>query len=256
MEFLQDLRACWVGLKGQRYMAPREHGFSGRHFGTHVCSTASSTDFRKQGSGYVLEWDAHPSGNLFNFARTHQKRQRSFIRVMEAVHRTRYNNRLQRHYISSAPVGMVLKEHAYHLTLATAPFGSTHGALSGFWFILQDDIFAGHHHNNADSSNPRRQAGKRYYQAALGLLMALRSLCKASLSTITRLTSHARRYMASTYKSSATGMAGLSMLLPAILPAFTIRQPSKTAFCTENDHPICPTSISLQTKHINLIAML
>ena len=36
VEFLEDLYACWSGLKSQRYMAPREHGSAGRHTGTHV----------------------------------------------------------------------------------------------------------------------------------------------------------------------------------------------------------------------------
>ena len=36
VEFLEDLYACWSGLKSQRYMAPREHGSSGRHTGIHV----------------------------------------------------------------------------------------------------------------------------------------------------------------------------------------------------------------------------
>ena len=36
VEFLEDRYACWSGLKSQRYMAPREHGSSGRHTGIHV----------------------------------------------------------------------------------------------------------------------------------------------------------------------------------------------------------------------------
>ena len=36
VEFLEDLYACWSGLKSQRYMAPREHASAGRHTGTHV----------------------------------------------------------------------------------------------------------------------------------------------------------------------------------------------------------------------------
>ena len=36
-----------------------------------MCSTTSSTDFQTQVSGHVLEWDMHPSGDLFIFARTH-----------------------------------------------------------------------------------------------------------------------------------------------------------------------------------------
>ena len=53
VEFLEDLYACWSGLKSQRYMAPREHGSARRHTGTHVLNNPS-TDFRKQGSGHVL----------------------------------------------------------------------------------------------------------------------------------------------------------------------------------------------------------
>ena len=36
VEFLEDLYACWIGLKSQRYMVAREQGSAGRHSGTHV----------------------------------------------------------------------------------------------------------------------------------------------------------------------------------------------------------------------------
>ena len=44
VEFLEDLYACWSGLKSQRYMVPLEHGSAG-HSGTHVLNNLS-TDFR------------------------------------------------------------------------------------------------------------------------------------------------------------------------------------------------------------------
>ena len=34
MEFLEDLYACWSGLKCRRYMVPREQGSVGRRSGT------------------------------------------------------------------------------------------------------------------------------------------------------------------------------------------------------------------------------
>ena len=36
VEFLENLYACWSGLKSQRYMAPHENGSAGRYSGTHV----------------------------------------------------------------------------------------------------------------------------------------------------------------------------------------------------------------------------
>ena len=47
----------------------REHSSAGRHTGTHVLNNLTY-DFRKQGSGHVLEWDVRLSGNLFIFARS------------------------------------------------------------------------------------------------------------------------------------------------------------------------------------------
>ena len=67
----------------------------------------------------------HLSGNLLIFARTHPKRQRALVSVVEAVIAsdilTGYNGT-----VSSAPVGVMLKEHACHLALAMVPFGNTH----------------------------------------------------------------------------------------------------------------------------------
>ena len=86
VEFLEDLYA----LKSRRYIIAREQGSAGRHFGTHVLTT-SSTDFQTQGSGHVLEWDVHPSSDLFISARIHWKRQRSLIRIVELnPHQVRY----------------------------------------------------------------------------------------------------------------------------------------------------------------------
>ena len=36
VEFLEDLYACWSGLKSQRYMASREYGSAGRHQQPHL----------------------------------------------------------------------------------------------------------------------------------------------------------------------------------------------------------------------------
>ena len=57
------------------------------------------------------------------------------------------------------------------------------------------------------------------------------------------------RCMVSTCKLSVTGVADLSIRLPAILPALMIQRPSKTAFCTENDRHTClMMSAFLQTE--------
>ena len=39
--------------------------------------------------------------------------------------------------------GGVAEEHAYRLTMAMVPFGCAHDGLSGFWFILRDNLFPG-----------------------------------------------------------------------------------------------------------------
>ena len=137
-----------------------------------MCSTTSSTDFQIQDSGHVLEWDVHRSGDLFIFAGIYRKQQKSFIRMVGfmPLHHVRYISRLQRHYISSVPVKVVPKEHAYYLTSAMALFGSTRGGSSGSWSILQDDTFLGHLHNNAGSYRHPLCPGKRHSQADVGFL--------------------------------------------------------------------------------------
>ena len=128
----------------------------------------------------------------------YRKQQQSFIRMVEFMppHHVRYISRLRRHYISSVPVEVVPKEHAYYLTSAMVLFGSTRGGSSGSWSILQDDTFHGHLHNNVGSYRHPSCPGKRHSQAALGSSTVLRSLFKANPSTITRLTSRAKKYMA------------------------------------------------------------
>ena len=85
------------------------------------------------------------------------------------------------------PVELVLKEYAYHLTLAMVPLGSTPGDLSGFWFILQDNSFSGHPHNVGSCQHFSSLGINLYSWAVLGFSKALKSLCKASLSTTTEL---------------------------------------------------------------------
>ena len=190
----------------------------------HMCSTTSSTDFQIQDSGHVSEWDAHRSGDLFIFKRIYRKQQQSFIRMVEFMppHHVRYISRLRRRYIPSVPVEVVLKEHAYYLTSAMVLFGSTRGGSSGSWSILRDDAFLGHLHNHVGSYQHPSCPGKRHSLAVLGSSTVLRSHCKPNPSTIMRFTSRAKIYMALTCRPSATGVVGLSMQLPAILPAPTI----------------------------------
>ena len=121
VEFLGDLYACWNGLK-RRYMVLREQGSGGSHSGIHVLN---SLIYRFLDTAFQA---------CFRMGRT-SFRQLIHLRentpraatIFHPPHRARYISRSQRRYISSVLVGVVLKEHAYHLTLAMVPFRSTHG---------------------------------------------------------------------------------------------------------------------------------
>ena len=84
MEFLEDLYACWSRLKVDDIWFLVRKALLGAILG-YMCSTTLSTDFQIQHSRHVPEWDVHPSGNLFIFARTHRERQQSFIRMVESA---------------------------------------------------------------------------------------------------------------------------------------------------------------------------
>ena len=137
--FLEDLYACWSKLRSQRYMTPREHGSAGRHSAcaTHVLNNLiyrfSDTGFRVCfRMGRTSFWRLiHLCENIPEAA--------TIFHQNGGVHAPtprRCISRLQRHYISSMPVEVVPKEHAYYLTTAMVLFGSTRGGSSGSWSIL------------------------------------------------------------------------------------------------------------------------
>ena len=59
----EDLYACWIRLKSQRYIAPHKHGFAERRTGTHVLKnlvyrfseTGFRACFRMNGTRILLE---------------------------------------------------------------------------------------------------------------------------------------------------------------------------------------------------------
>ena len=54
VEFLEDLYACWSGLKVNDIRLLVSMALLDVIL-VHMCSTTPSTDFRKQGSGHILE---------------------------------------------------------------------------------------------------------------------------------------------------------------------------------------------------------
>ena len=68
---LEDLCACWSGLRSRRYMATCGHGSTKRHSRTRVLNNICRFS---EGPRHVLEWDVHPSGGYSFFARTHRMR--------------------------------------------------------------------------------------------------------------------------------------------------------------------------------------